>query len=144
VFQIHIAPLRERRQDILPLAELFLDDLSKSMDRPAEGIASDAREWLQSYPWPGNVRELRNAIERAILLCDGGWITREHLPSGAPREASAAPSALDVQSMKLSEVERGLIEKVLGDSKGNKSKAAKPLGLSRAQLYWRLEKYGLR
>jgi two-component system NtrC family response regulator len=144
VFQIHIAPLRERRQDILPLADLFLDDLSKSMDRPSQGIASDAREWMLSHAWPGNVRELRNVIERAILLCDGGWITREHLPAGAPREESSVPPPLEGQAMNLGEVERGLIAKALDEAKGNKSKAAKILGLSRAQLYWRLEKYDIR
>src|SRR5262249_15184349 len=81
VFQIHIPPLRERPEDILPLAETFLEELGRSMGRPAAGISRDAREWMMSYAWPGNVRELRNAVERAILLCDGGLITREHLPN---------------------------------------------------------------
>ncbi|HYU16356.1 MAG TPA: sigma 54-interacting transcriptional regulator, partial [Candidatus Acidoferrum sp.] len=76
VFTIHIPPLRQRPEDILPLAETFLEDLGRTMGRPAAGISRDAREWLLEYPWPGNVRELRNAIERAILLCDGGLITR--------------------------------------------------------------------
>src|SRR5262249_1338650 len=80
VFQIPIAPVRERKDDILPLAEACLLDLGRSMGRPAAGISRDAREWMLSYPWPGNVRELKNAIERAILLCDGGLITRDHLP----------------------------------------------------------------
>jgi len=143
VFQIHIAPLRDRPEDILPLANLFLDDLGDSMDRPAGGISKEAREWLLSYWWPGNVRELRNAMERAILLCDGGLITRSHLPP-APGEGKATPVAPGTQDMNLSEVERRLIEKALGDAKGNKSKAARTLGVSRAQLYWRMEKYGMR
>ncbi len=63
------------------------------MGRPAAGISRDAREWLLAYAWPGNVRELRNAIERAILLCDGGLITREHLPAAVGRPAPAAPGA---------------------------------------------------
>jgi len=143
VFQIHIAPLRDRPEDILPLANLFLDDLGDSMDRPAGGISKEAREWLLSYWWPGNVRELRNAMERAILLCDGGLITRSHLPP-ASGEGKATPVAPGTQDMNLSEVERRLIEKALGDAKGNKSKAARTLGVSRAQLYWRMEKYGMR
>jgi len=102
---------------------------------------------------PGNVRELRNAIERAILLCDGGLITREHLPSGVTRGA-AIPShgvavatngggSLAPENMKLDTMERGLVIEALGQTKGNKSKAARLLGLTRAQLYWRIEKYDL-
>ena len=95
VFEIAIPPLRQRPEDILPLAQSFLEELGESMGRPAAGISRDAREWLLAHSWPGNVRELRNAIERAILLCDGGLITREHLPAAvarpeAPRGAGAA------------------------------------------------------
>ena len=146
VFQIHIAPLRRRREDILPLADAFLDDLGRTMGRPAGGISTDAREWMLTYPWPGNVRELRNAIERAILLCDGGLITNEHLPvpladfeppySSNGHDAPLPPGGVDLEVM-----ERGFVEKALGQAKGNKSKAARLLGLSRAQLYSRLEKY---
>jgi len=153
VFQIHIAPLRERTEDILPLAEAFLEDLGRTMGRPAAGISQDAREWLLTYPWPGNVRELRNAIERAILLCDGGLITRDHLPTnvgsfGAAHSAEANGSAkatapLSSDGMNLESVERGMVEKALSQAKGNKSGAARLLGLTRAQLYSRLEKYGV-
>jgi transcriptional regulator with GAF, ATPase, and Fis domain len=90
VFQIHITPLRERREDILPLAEVFLEELGKTMARPAAGISRDARDWLLAYHWPGNVRELRNAIERAILLCDGGLITRDHMPAPLLRPGATA------------------------------------------------------
>jgi len=153
VFTIHIAPLRERREDILPLAETFMEDLGKTMGRPAAGISRDARAWLLSHPWPGNVRELRNAIERAILLCDGGLITREHLPVSIRRESkvpsvlSNAPkvesAAFPSEGLDLAAVEREYLEKALGEAKGNKSKAARLLGLTRAQLYSRLEKHGV-
>jgi transcriptional regulator with GAF, ATPase, and Fis domain len=154
VFSIHIPPLRQRPEDILPLAESFLEELGRAMGRPAAGISRDAREWMLGYAWPGNVRELRNAIERAILLCDGGLITREHLPSHGTRAgaAGASPNAalpthgevsIPADAMNLGTVERGLVVQALGQAKGNKSKAARLLGLSRAQLYWRLEKYGL-
>ncbi len=153
VFTIHIAPLRERPEDILPLAEAFLEDLGRTMGRPAGGISRDAREWLLAYPWPGNVRELRNAIERAILLCDGGLITREHLPSMAARadatHSSGANGSGNIavpplsKDMNLDVVERDLVEKALGQTKGNKTKAARLLGLTRAQLYSRLEKYSI-
>ena len=151
VFQIHIAPLRDRPEDILPLAESFLEELGKTMGRPAAGISRDAREWLLSYPWPGNVRELRNAIERAILLCDGGLITREHLPTPIDRSdphpaangSSGAVVSLPHNGLDLATVEKDLLEKALSQAKGNKSKAARLLGLTRAQLYSRIEKYGV-
>ena len=150
VFQIHIAPLRRRTEDILPLAEAFLEDLGRTMGRPAAGISRDAREWMLTYPWPGNVRELRNAIERAILLCDGGLITHDHLP--VPLVEFEPPYsgnghgngvALVPERGNLEVVERGMVEQALGQAKGNKSKAARLLGISRAQLYHRIEKHGL-
>ena len=153
VFEIRIPGLRERPADILPLAESFLDELGQTMGRPAAGISRDAREWLLDYAWPGNVRELRNAIERAILLCDGGLITREHLPAAITRPERKAPASpagsgaeaepLPAGGVDLEAVERGYIERALRDSRGNKSRAARQLGLTRAQLYSRLEKYGL-
>jgi transcriptional regulator with GAF, ATPase, and Fis domain len=149
VFQIHIAPLRRRSEDILPLAEAFLEDLGRTMGRPAAGISRDAREWMLTYPWPGNVRELRNAIERAILLCDGGLITHDHLPVPLaefepPRTSNGHGelAGLPADEMDLEVVERAFVEKALGQARGNKSKAARLLGLTRAQLYFRLEKYG--
>ena len=152
VFQIPIAPLRERKDDILPLAEAFLLDLGRSMGRPAAGISRDAREWMMGYPWPGNVRELKNAIERAILLCDGGLITRDHLPKpvatpdAAPGNGHRTPGnggPARAETVHLGTMERGMIEQALSQAKGNKSRAAKLLGLTRAQLYTRLEKYAI-
>jgi transcriptional regulator with PAS, ATPase and Fis domain len=154
VFQIPITPLRERTEDILPLAEAFLEDLGRTMGRPAAGISRDARGWLLEYPWPGNVRELRNAIERAILLCDGGLITRDHLPTPPrrPQPSVAASGAgngaietleLPADGIDLAAVERGFLERALGQARGNKTKAARLLGLTRAQLYSRLEKHGV-
>jgi transcriptional regulator with GAF, ATPase, and Fis domain len=153
VFEIHVPALRERADDILVLAEFFLEDLGRTMGRPAAGISRDAREWLLAYPWPGNVRELRNAIERAILLCDGGLITREHLPAALGRPAAARPpgaaaATIDAApfppgGVDLEAMERGFVQQALEQTRGNKSKAARLLGLSRAQLYSRLEKHGL-
>jgi DNA-binding NtrC family response regulator len=152
VFAIHVPPLRDRPEDILLLAEAFVDQLGRSTGRPPAGISKDAREWLLTYPWPGNVRELRNALERAILLCDGGLITREHLPAvvARPEEArSLRPAAddptthLPAGGVDLPSVDRSFVERALRQAKGNKSKAARLLGLSRSQLYSRLEKYGI-
>jgi transcriptional regulator with GAF, ATPase, and Fis domain len=154
VFEIRVPALRDRPEDILMLAEVFLEDLGRTMGRPAAGISRDARQWLLEYYWPGNVRELRNAIERAILLCDGGLITRAHLPVSIRRPSAAlvsgvngspdASASFPAGGIDLEAVERGYVEKALGQSRGNKSKAARLLGLSRAQLYTRLEKYGIR
>ena len=93
------APLRERVADILPLAELFLEDIGKTMARPAGGISQDAIDWLLAYRWPGNVRELRNTIERALLLCDGGLITRDHLPASVapPGRAMASEGCMPIR-----------------------------------------------
>jgi transcriptional regulator with GAF, ATPase, and Fis domain len=152
VFQIQVPPLRERPRDILALAESFLEELGRSMGQPAAGISRDAREWLLDYAWPGNVRELRNAIERAILLCDGGLITRQHLPSTVARQRETRPAvpgrngsspALPAGGVDLSDVERGLVAQAMEQSHGNKSRAARLLGLTRSQLYTRLEKHGL-
>ncbi len=149
VFEIHIPPLRERREDVLPLADAFLEELAQTLGRRVAGISRDAREWLLAYPWPGNVRELRNAIERAILLCDGGLITRAHLSLPAARPEPAAGGVLDaaaplpVGGVDLEEVERSLVERALREARGNKSRAARLLGLTRAQLYSRIEKYSL-
>jgi len=154
VFEIPVPALRDRPEDILPLAESFLEELGRSMGRPSAGISRDAREWLLAHTWPGNVRELRNAIERAILLCDGGLISHEHLPAavGKPREARAQLQRLEpaapVESsypggLQLEEIERNLVEKALRDARGNKSRAARILGLTRSQLYTRIQKYGV-
>ena len=151
VFHIHLRPLRERPEDVLPLALTFLEDLGRRMGRPHAGLSGDAREWLVAYPWPGNVRELRNAIERALLLCDGGPITHEHLPGplSAPVavDLTAAPPAnadgsFPAEGVDLRALELRLVREALDQAKGNKSKAARLLGLTRSQLYSRLEKHG--
>ena len=90
VFEIHLPPLRERPEDILPLAERFLEDLSRNVGRPAPGVSREARELLLSYPWPGNVRELRNALERAVILSEGGLVQVEHLPISVAAERRGA------------------------------------------------------
>jgi transcriptional regulator with GAF, ATPase, and Fis domain len=145
VFAIHLPPLRDRRDDILPMSDAFLGEISKNLGYPPAGISRDARERLVSYHWPGNVRELRNILERAAILCEGGLITAEHLtlvPAG-PAPAAAAPTTPPAQKGTVSSVERTMIEQALKDARYNKSKAAKQLGLTRTQLYVRLKRYGL-
>jgi transcriptional regulator with GAF, ATPase, and Fis domain len=137
VFDIRIPPLRDRKSDVLPLADALLQDIARSFGRPLAGLTADARRALLEHSWPGNVRELRNALERAAILCEGGLILPQHLL--LPTE----PQAATAETTDLNEVERQTIEQVMRRTRGNKSKAAKHLGLTRTQLYGRLRKYGL-
>jgi transcriptional regulator with GAF, ATPase, and Fis domain len=146
VFDIALPPLRERPEDIAVLVEAFLEEIGRSVGRPAGGISSEVEDTLAAYGWPGNVRELRNAIERAVILCEGGLITSEHLPLGitsAPPPASPSASAGTAGAATLDAVEREMIVSALARAHNNKSEAARLLGLSRAQLYSRLDKHGL-
>jgi len=168
VFEIRIPPLRERPEDILPLAGAFLEEIGAELGRPAAGISRDAKEALLVYAWPGNVRELRNVLERASILCDGGLVTHEHLvmPAGpaampspaedVPRTSRGAATGLRPStpqdaggsrpsgpSPSLADVERTAIENALEKARFNKSRAARALGLTRGQLYGRLRRLGI-
>ncbi|MGH7417522.1 MAG: sigma-54-dependent Fis family transcriptional regulator, partial [Candidatus Rokuibacteriota bacterium] len=153
VFEIRLPPLRERGEDILPLAEEILAEISRAFGRPPAGISREARERLLQYHWPGNVRELRNALERAAILCDGGLINAEHLSLTGPRATSlgvrpmAHPDDASDASFRtvadLKAIERGMVEQALSEARYNKSDAARALGLSRKQLYVRLRRFGL-
>jgi transcriptional regulator with GAF, ATPase, and Fis domain len=152
VFEIRLPPLRERRDDVLPLAESFLEELGQAVGRPAAGISRDARDVLLAYAWPGNVRELRNVLERATILCDGGLITAEHLPRELSRRAPTEPApggavngvtATATAEFNLDAVEKDAIVRALEASGNNRSQAARLLGIARPQLYHRLKKFGL-
>jgi transcriptional regulator with GAF, ATPase, and Fis domain len=147
VFEIQLPPLRQRREDILPMAEAFLEEIGPIVGRPAAGISRDAHDALLSYSWPGNARELRNALERATILCDGGLITLEHLPIGLDRPHVAAQDGpaktFPAGGVSLDGVERELITKALAESKNNRSRAARLLGITRSQLYSRMQKHRL-
>ncbi len=150
VFEIRLPPLRERPEDIVALLDHFVTEVGASVGRPAAGLSVEAQQKLLGYHWPGNVRELRNAVERAVILCQGGLITSEHLPidlGGAPpREPEARGddvSTLPHDGVNLESLERGLVEQALARAGGNKSQAARLLGLTRAQLYNRLERYSI-
>jgi len=137
VFDIGIPALRERAADIVPLSEMFLQEIGKAFGRPAAGLTREARQALLHYDWPGNVRELRNVLERAAILSEGALIDPDHLTL-QPATRSPRNNATD-----LGLVERTTIAKVLQDCAGNKTRAARRLGLSRTQLHHRVRKYGL-
>jgi DNA-binding NtrC family response regulator len=137
VFDIQIPPLRDRVADIPPLIETLLQEISTSFGRPRAGLTCEARQALLQHEWPGNVRELRNVLERASILCEDGVIDTNHLTL----ESSA--KSLRSDTTDLSAVERTTIVTVLRDCRGNKTKAARRLGLSRTQLHLRIRKYRL-
>ncbi len=147
VFELPLPPLRERPGDILLLAEAFLAECAASVGRPAAGLSEDARDRLMNHAWPGNVRELRNAIERAVILCEGGLVTGEHLPitvvAAKPAPAAGVTVSLSTEALTLSVVERGVIENALASTRNNKSRAAQLLGVPRGQFYSLLRKHGL-
>jgi DNA-binding NtrC family response regulator len=140
VFDIGLPPLRERGDDIPLMVDAFLDEIGRGIGRPAAGVSAGARARLAAYQWPGNVRELRNVLERAVILSEGGLITCEHLPLtlAVTPDIEAVPEARSLPA-----AEREMIAQALVRSGDNKSKAARMLGLTRAQLRSRIEKYGL-
>jgi two-component system response regulator FlrC len=137
VFPIHLPPLRERPQDILPLAEHFLRRLGPALRRPAAGFTPEAQERLQAYAWPGNVRELENVVERAIILARGEAVGLAEL-SLLP---VAAPPAGDGGELKA--LEHAAILQALADTSGNRRQAAQRLGIGLRTLQYRLKHYGL-
>ncbi|MDH5670628.1 MAG: sigma 54-interacting transcriptional regulator [Myxococcales bacterium] len=142
VVELRVPPLRERREDILPLGRLLLEDAATRMARDVSGLTPGAADQLLRYRWPGNVRELENAMERAVALARGNRIERDDLPEEV-REALATPvvSGADVRS--LSDVEKEYILAVLKLNGGNQTRTAKQLGIGSATLYRKLKSYGL-
>jgi len=142
---VDIPPLRERAEDVIPLAYYFLKTSKESSSASWE-ISEEAAAALCAYSWPGNVRELRNTIRRASILATEPIISSDLLPFAPPRltvPARAAAAAHEPQSLPLWVIERDHIQKVLEIVEGNKSKAAKILEIDRKTLYTKLERYGL-
>jgi DNA-binding NtrC family response regulator len=136
VVELNLPPLRERREDILPLTDLFIAQLARSRARLAEATA----DCLKNYPWPGNVRELRNVIERAVLLSQSELILPEHLPAKLREVAKHAPPAPTLDSQTMDEIERNAIIAALKQHKSNRTETAKALGISRRALLYKLQR----
>jgi DNA-binding NtrC family response regulator len=136
--EIRLPPLRDRREDLAPLAEHFLRRYAARYRKPIAGLDPEALAALESHAWPGNVRELDHALERAVLMAGGTMLRAADLGLRLP--AGAAPR---LEDLPLEEVERVLIRKALERHGGNVSNAAKALGLSRSALYRRLQHHGL-
>jgi len=138
VVELNIPPLRERREDILPLASRFIEEFARGRARFSETVAA----CLENYPWPGNVRELRNAMERAVLLSRSELILPEHLPTRV-RDASgqSPPPAPAFDSARLDEIERQAIMQALRQHNFNRTETAKALGVSRRSLLYKLQRF---
>ena len=137
---VHIAlpALRERREDIVPLAQMFLERFAQKYHRPLTGIAPDAAAMLTEGRWSGNIRELQNCIEKAVILSEGSELTAKDIQL----ESAAKPVGTTIKAVSEAEEER-LVREAMDGTDGNISAAAKMLGVSRPTLYAKLKKYGL-
>ena len=148
VIPLEIPPLRDRVADILPLADSFIKHFNAELRKAVTGIDPGAACLMEAYPWPGNVRELRNAIERAVLLTDGETVAIRDLPveirSGVgPVGDSAQSIELPRGGIVLEELERELLTQALRRARGNRTRAAKLLGMNRDQIRYRITKFKL-
>ena len=137
--ELHLPPLRERREDIPPLAAFFARRLSARYGQAPPAFSPEAMRALLEHSWPGNVRELEHVVERALLLAQGPAVSVEDLALRAARSDGDR-----LEQMTLDQVERHLIQRALARSDGQVSEAAKALGLSRSALYRRLQHHGLK
>lgn len=137
-FVIELPPLRKCREDILPLAKFFIDEMNTELNKSVSGLDTEATERLQLYNWPGNVRELRQTIQTAVLMTGNGMITTETL--GLPEEVVYANSDF---SLIDDEIQKERIIKALKQADGNKRQAARLLGISPPTLYKKLEQYNI-
>lgn len=139
--EINLPPLRERTDDIPLLAEHFLSIYAHKYNMPSKRISQPAMKRLEAHNWPGNIRELQHAIERAVIMSDSNTLQPNDFFLSQKEEAEGSENVLNTTN--IQETEKMLIRKVIDKHGGNISKAAKELGLTRASLYRRIEKYGL-
>ena len=139
VVRIHVPPLRERREDVEPLANWFLETYASKHGRPAARFAPDALTLLSHYDFPGNVRELSNVVERAVIVCDGQSVSAADFPESV--RAAARERARREKRPTLARLEADYVREILAATGGNKSEAARVLGISRKNLYEKLARY---
>lgn len=151
VIQITIPPLRERPEDIMPLATFFIEHYNRKFKRHIEGVSPQASQVLLRHDWPGNVRELRNAVERAMILEDSAWLTSGSLPismvNGDDRPHAAMAAAVDSmpgEGISLEENERMLVVRALEKTGGNQTQAARLLRITRDTLRYKMKKFNLK
>jgi transcriptional regulator with PAS, ATPase and Fis domain len=150
VLSLHLPPLRERQEDVGPLARRMVDRFGKKFHKGVAALAPEALAALEAFPWPGNLRQLENVVQQAVLRSSGAELLRQHLP---PTVADFAPSAPVVRARPPAPVaslaehwehyERLTIERALQEANQCRSRAAQALGISRVALYKKLRKYGI-
>ena len=136
---IEIPPLRERKEDIIPLAERFIDRFCKQYDKGNILLSTGAQEKLRTYPWYGNIRELEHAVEKAVIINEDGILSEEHFHF--PRKIAAPATETSVST--LEEMELQMIQKAIEKCNGNLSAVAAQLGITRQTLYNKMKKFGL-
>jgi len=141
VVQLHLPPLRDRSEDIPLLAAHFLRDAARENDKPARELTSEAMKCLLAYPWPGNVRELRAAIEHGVVMASGPKITLRDLPAAVRDAIPPVGSVRAPIPLNLEETEITLMRRALSECKGNRTLAAKKLGISRRTLHRKLREH---
>jgi two-component system response regulator AtoC len=148
VATLRIPPLRERTDDILPLAKYFIQKYNEEFHKNVQEISEDVQNFFVTYPWPGNARELKNMIERAMILGDGETLVMEHLPSEILAQSSGQAKTVEgfqfpPEGLSLEKVEEDLVRQALKITQGNQTKAAKLLDISRDALRYRMQKFGI-
>jgi DNA-binding NtrC family response regulator len=147
VFNVHMPPLREHKEDLPAIAERMISEMNEKHSRKIKGMDSELRARLMAYDWPGNVRELRNTIERAMILCSGDELLAKHLPPGFGMRSSRTANEVPANAVQLEvgttvdEAERMLIMKTLESTRNNKTRAAEILGISLKTLHNKLKEY---
>jgi Nif-specific regulatory protein len=143
VFPIFIPPLRERRADILPLADHFAEKYAREHGKPIKRISTSAIDQLACYHWPGNVRELENTIERAVLMADGEVIHGHHLPPTLQTAEATGTTVSTSLSAAVQTFERSIIEDALKSTRGNRAQASRLLGTTERVMNYKVKKYGI-
>ncbi len=141
VVTLEVPPLRERQGDVDLLAERFIGRFAEKNRRTVESVSRECMQHLTAYPWPGNVRELENAIERGVILMRGNHLTEKSLPLALQKHFQENPQAGTAKPATLQEAEKVLIKQTLKETDGNKSEAARRLGITRKTLQNKLQKY---
>lgn len=142
VVSISLPPLRDRPEDIGPLVDHFLDELSRAYDRPPPVPDAELMSFLESYHWPGNVRQLRNCVESMFVLADSSTLSMENLPEMICTEKRQEPPAFEVpEGLTLEDVDRAVVYRTLDRCRGNRTRAAKSLGISVRTLQRRLKRW---
>jgi Nif-specific regulatory protein len=143
VFAIYVPPLRERKPDLLLLADHFLEKFAREHGKAVKRISTPAIDMLTSYHWPGNVRELGNVIERAVVVCDAHVVHAHHLPPTLQTAEASGTALSSTLRDSMTAFEKDALQDALKSARGNRAKAARLLGTTERIFNYRVRKYGI-